>query len=29
LRGRVDECDDARDIRAVIDDLAKVLRALE
>jgi len=29
LRGRVDECDDSRDLRAVIDDLAKVLRALE
>jgi hypothetical protein len=29
LRGRVDDCDDARDLRAVIDDLAKVLRALE
>ena len=29
LRGRADECADARHLRAVIDDLAKVLRALE
>jgi hypothetical protein len=29
LRGRADDCDDARDLRAVIEDLAKVLRALE
>jgi hypothetical protein len=29
LRGRADERDDARHLRAVIEDLAKVLRALE
>ena len=29
LRGRADERDDARYLRAVIEDLAKVLRALE
>jgi hypothetical protein len=29
LRARADECDDARHLRAVIEDLAKVLRALE
>jgi len=28
LRGRADQCADARHLRAVIDDLAKVLRAL-
>ena len=29
LRGRADECPDARHLRAVIEDLAEVLRALE
>jgi len=29
LRGRADERDDARHLRAVIEDLARVLRALE